>query len=316
MRKNILVKSLFLILFMLVQFVGLSQKSYKLVEQSSKEKPAWTKSSDPYLFQAIKVPTLEDAKNMVKSDLLSQIASSVASTISADVTVHKDEKIQGNTNEYNESVEIVINTKVAKMPALQGISLDKANIYWERYIDKKTKETSYDYYMLYPFSTFELQQLIDAYNAQEKAINDKIDNYRETLKSIDDIDVLVENISQMERMKKELVDDSDRCNRLNEIIRLYEKTVKNIYVEVVENYNHNNTGTLVIQLKHDEKVMKTKSLPNLKGVCARDFAKKHNDNKIVITFNTYDCYEQDDNYVEVRFSFGKAKLNNKICIKL
>ena len=117
-------------------------------------------------------------------------------------------------------------------------------------------------------------------------------------------------------MKKELVDDSDRCNRLNEIIRLYEKTVKNIYVEVVENYNHNNTGTLVIQLKHDEKVMKTKSLPNLKGVCARDFAKKHNDNKIVITFNTYDCYEQDDNYVEVRFSFGKAKLNNKICIKL
>lgn len=316
MRKNILVKSLFLILFMLVQFVGLSQKSYKLVEQSSKEKPAWTKSSDPYLFQAIKVPTLEDAKNMVKSDLLSQIASSVASTISADVTVRKDEKIQGNTNEYNESVEIVINTKVAKMPALQGISLDKANIYWERYIDKKTKETSYDYYMLYPFSTFELQQLIDAYNAQEKAINDKIDNYRETLESIDDIDVLVENISQMERMKKELVDDSDRCNRLNEIIRLYEKTVKNIYVEVVENYNHNNTGTLVIQLKHDEKVMKTKSLPNLKGVCARDFAKKHNDNKIVITFNTYDCYEQDDNYVEVRFSFGKAKLNNKICIKL
>ena len=316
MRKNILVKLLFLILFMLVQFVGLSQKSYKLVEQSSKEKPAWTKSSDPYLFQAIKVPTLEDAKNMVKSDLLSQIASSVASTISADVTVHKDEKIQGNTNEYNESVEIVINTKVAKMPALQGISLDKANIYWERYIDKKTKETSYDYYMLYPFSTFELQQLIDAYNAQEKAINDKIDNYRETLESIDDIDVLVENISQMERMKKELVDDSDRCNRLNEIIRLYEKTVKNIYVEVVENYNHNNTGTLVIQLKHDEKVMKTKSLPNLKGVCARNFAKKHNDNKIVITFNTYDCYEQDDNYVEVRFSFGKAKLNNKICIKL
>ena len=316
MRKNILVKSLFLILFMLVQFVCFSQKSYKLVEQSSKEKPSWTKSSDPYLFQAIKVPTLEDAKNMVKSDLLSQIASSVASTISADVTVHKDEKIQGNTNEYNESVEIVINTKVAKMPALQGISLDKANIYWERYIDKKTKETSYDYYMLYPFSTFELQQLIDAYNAQEKAINDKIDNYRETLESIDDIDVLVENISQMERMKKELVDDSDRCNRLNEIIRLYEKTVKNIYVEVVENYNHNNTGTLVIQLKPDEKVMKTKSLPNLKGVCARNFAKKHNDNKIVITFNTYDCYEQDDNYVEVRFSFGKAKLNNKICIKL
>ena len=202
------------------------------------------------------------------------------------------------------------------MPALQGISLTKANIYWERYVDKKTKETCYDYYMLYPFSTFELQELIDAYNANEKAINDKIDNYRTVLESIDNIDVLVENISQMERMKKELADDKERCNRLNEIIRLYEKIVKNIYVEVVENYNSNNTGTLVLQLKYDERIMKTQTLPSLKGVCARDFTKKHDDNKIVITFNTYDCYEQDDNYVEVRFSFGKARLNNKICIKL
>ena len=316
MRKSILVKSLFLILLVFVQFVGLAQNSYKLVEQSSKEKPSWTKSSDPYLFQAIKVPTLEDAKNMVQSDLLAQIASSVASTISADVTVHKDEKITDNTSEYNESIEVVIKTKVAKMPALQGISLTKANIYWERYVDKKTKETRYDYYMLYPFSTFELQELIDAYNANEKAINDKIDNYRTVLESIDNIDVLVENISQMERMKKELTDDKERCNRLNEIIRLYEKIVKNIYVEVVENYNSNNTGTLVLQLKYDERIMKTQTLPSLKGVCARDFTKKHDDNKIVITFNTYDCYEQDDNYVEVRFSFGKARLNNKICIKL
>ena len=67
------------------------------------------------------------------------------------------------------------------MPALQGISLSKAEIYWERYIHKKTKESFYDYYILYPFSEFELQELIDAYNAQEKAINDKIDNYRNIL---------------------------------------------------------------------------------------------------------------------------------------
>ena len=59
------------------------------------------------------------------------------------------------------------------MPALQGFSITKANIYWERYINKKTKETCYDYYMLYPFSPEELQELIDEYNAQEEAINDE-----------------------------------------------------------------------------------------------------------------------------------------------
>ena len=39
----------------------------------------------------------------------------------------------------------------------------------------------------------------DRLRAYKKAINDKIDGYRENLESIDDIDVLVENISQMER---------------------------------------------------------------------------------------------------------------------
>lgn len=309
-------KFVLIFLLSLVQLFGYSQNSYKLVEKSAKEKPSWTQSSNPYLFQAIKVPTLEDAKNLVRSDLLTQIASSVASTISTDITVHKDEKISGNTSEYNENIEIVIKTKVAKMPALQGIDLAKADIYWERYINKKTKETCYDYYMLYPFSSMELQELIDEYNAQEKAINDKINKYRENLENIDDIDVLLEYVSQMNRMKKELVDDNEKCNKLTEIVKLYEKTIKNIYIEVVDESNINNKGTMVIQLKHDDKIMKTKSLPQLKGVCARDFSKKHNGNEIIITFNTFDCYEQDDNYIEVRFTFGKVKLNKKISIKL
>ena len=94
------------------------------------------------------------------------------------------------------------------------------------------------------------------------------------------------------------------------------KMLKNIYVEVLENTNSNNIGTLVVQLKCDGKVMKTKSLPTPKGICARDFTKKHDGDKIIVSFNTYDCYEQDDNYVELRFSFGKAKLNSKININL
>lgn len=306
---------LLILLLSFLHIAGYAQK-YKLVEKSAKEKPSWTKSSNPYLFQAIKVATLEDAKNMVKSDLLNQIASSVATSISGDITVHRNEQISGNTSDYTEDVEVVIKTKVAKLPMLQGITLTKANIYWERYINKKTKETSYDYYMLYPFTDFELQELIAAYNEQERAIMEKIDFYRDNLEDIDNIDVMLENIAQMERMKQELADDFDKCNKLKDIIKLYEQTLKNIYVEVIENYNVDNKGILLIQLKHDEKVMKTKSLPQLRSACARDFSKKHNGNKMILTFNTFDCYEQDDNYVEVRFTFGKTKLIKKININL
>lgn len=304
-----------IVLLSFVHLAGFAQK-YKLVEKSAKERPSWTKSSNPYLFMAIKVATLEDAKNMVKSDLLSQIASSVASTISTDVTVRRNEQVSGKDSDYNEDIDVVIKTKVAKMPALQGITLTKANIYWERYINKKTKETCYDYYMLYPFSSFELQELIEAYNEQERAIDEKIDGYRDALEDIDNIDLMLENVAQMESMKKEFADDIARCNKLKDIIKLYEQTFKNIYVEVVENYNVNDKGVLLIQLKHDEKVMKTKSLPQLRSACARDFNKKHNGNQMELNFNTFDCYEQDDNYVEVRFTFGKTKLIKKINIKL
>ena len=310
------IKKLVLILLLsFVHLVGFAQK-YKLVEKSAKEKPSWTKSSDPYLFQVIKVATLEDAKNMVKSDLLSQIASSVASTISTDVTVRRNEQISGNTSDYNEDIDVVIKTKVAKMPALQGITLTKANIYWERYINKKTKGICYDYYMIYPFSSFELQELIEAYNEQEKVMNEKINGYRDALDGIGNIDVMLENIAQMERLKQELSDDLDKCNKLNDIIKLYEQALKNIYIDVVENYNVNDKGVLIIQLKHDEKVMKTKSLPQLRSACARDFNKKHKGNQIELNFTTFGCYEQDGNYVEVRFTLGKVKLIKKISIKL
>ncbi len=318
MKNNILV-----ILLLLLPFFGAAQKEYKLVEQNPEDKPSWlTKGTHrgELLIQANKVSTLEEAQNAVMSSLLNRIASSISVVVVGE-TVNKIDwttvELEGRTKEdFIQTIEQNTTTKIAKMPALQGISLTKAEVYWEKYIHKKTKETSYDYYILYPFSDFDLQELIDAYNAQEKAINDKIDGFRTSLDEIDNIDILLENVSQIKSMKEEFKDDYDKNSRLESILALYEKTIKDVYVEVVENYNENNKGTLVIQLKHDEKVMKTKSLPQLKGACARDFTKKHEGTKIILTFNTFDCYEQDDNYVEIRFTFGKKRLTKKVLINL
>ena len=117
----------------------------------------------------------------------------------------------------------------------------------------------------------------------------------------------------MKSMLKEYgEDDVTKYNKLKNNISLYENTIGNIYIDVLEN----KSGKLVIQLKHDEKILKTKSLPQLKGNCARDFTKKHNGNLIEIGFNTFDCYEQDDNYVEIKFNFGKKRIVNKVLINL
>ena len=304
--------------------IAIAQKDYKLVEQSSKEKPAWLSEGTHkgyFMVQANKVATLDEAKSNATLSLLNDIASSISVIVVGETVkdiVWEEVELNGQTQEqFIETIKTNTTTKISKIPALQGISIDlKGEIYWERYINKKTKESCYDYYILYPFSQFELEELVDAYNAQEKAINDKIESYRTALDKTDNIDALLENISQMKAMKEEHKDEYAKVSKLETIIALYEKTIKDIYIEIVDNYNKNNKGTLVIQLKHGEKVMKTKSLPKLGSECARDFNKRLDGDKIVITFNTFDCYEQDDNYVDVRFSFGKRKLVKKISINM
>lgn len=308
---------LFILLLLLPLFA--CSQNYKLVDQSSKNKPKWmTDGSYPetYFIQANKVATLEEGQNNVMTTLLNQIASAVAVQVTGETKNIIDwttVDLGGMTrDEYVQKVETNTSVKIAKMPALQGVSLSKAEIYWEKYSDKKTKETYYDYYILYPFSTSELQQLIDSYNAQEKALNDKIDDFRNQLDGIDDVSKLLTNIDDMKLLMKEIGEDDFKYARLSNVVKQYEQFVDNIDIHVVENKK----DVLIIQLVNDDVVMKTSSLPKLRGECARDFSTKHVGNRVEITFNTFDCYEQDDNYVEVRFNIGKKRLVKKIRINL
>ena len=158
----------------------------------------------------------------------------------------------------------------------------------------------------------DLQELMDAYNAQEKAVDDKIENFRKSLDNIDDVEALMENDSQMRAMKEEFKDDQTRVSQLNHTIEMYEQTIKDVHVKILES----NRNTIVMQLMHGERVMKTKSTPKFRSGCAKDFVSRHEGDKIVVTFDDFECYEQDDNYVEVWFRFGKVSLKEKVRINM
>ena len=312
MKKNILIW-----LIAVLPILGMAQNDYKLVEQSAKKKPEWCNfnSSRSYIFVKVeKAATIEEASAKAMNELLRKIAAAVAvqteaSDKSTMVYREKDGKV-----EYEDNIESVIETKFAKLPALHGITLSKADIYWERFIEKKTKETSYDYYVLYPFTEIDLREITEAYEEQEKALNDKINGYRDNLKYINDVDVLMENINEMKSMIKEMGESDVKSNALKDIISLYENVINNMYIEVLDN----NKDGMLIQLKHNDKVMKTKSLPQVKSDngCTRDFSVKHNGNNVKITYNTFDCYEQDDNYVEIKFTFAKKRIVKKVLVNL
>lgn len=323
LMNNDMKKNLIILIMFFLPILTVAQKDYKLVEQNPSKKPSWMTEGTGkgvFMVQANKMASLEEAQNAVMSSLLNSIASSISVHVTSETVDQIDWEVvelDGKTREeYIQTIETNTTLKIAKMPALQGISLSKAEVYWERYVHKKTKESYYDYYILYQFSGFDLQELIEAYNEQEKAINDKIDNYKNVLPEIDDIDVLLENVSHMKAMKEEYKDDYAKCSKLEATIAAYDKTIKDIYIEVVEIYNNDNKGSMVIQLMHGEKIMNTKSLPQLRSECARDFNRRHSGCQVVVTFNTFDCYEQDDNYVEIRYSLGKKKIIHKVNISM
>ena len=314
-------KVLYTVLMIVLSISLQAQKNLKLVEKSAKEKPDWIVNNSDYtrnffMVQANKAATIEEAQNSVMTTLMSQIASSVAVVITGELVNNTNwETVELNGKTKDEFIQTIKNnttTKIAKMPSLQGVSLIKAEAYWEHYVDKKTKEDYYDYYILYPFSSFELDELIAAYNAQERAYVEKIETYRNSLSEKNDVDVLLNDVKDMKNLLKEFDEVDSKYGSLQNVVSLYEKTISNIYIDIIENEN----SKLVIQLKYDEKVMNTTALPKLRSLCARDFTIKHSGDKIVLTFNTFDCYEQDDNYVEIRFNFGNKKIVKKVKINL
>ena len=247
-----------------------AQTKFKLEEQSSKSRPDWLTDNNykgAFMVQANGMASIEDAQNAVMTSLLNQIASSVAVEVTGETVSDVNWLTDNDKDVFSQNIQSSTITRIAKMPALQGISITKAQVYWEYYVNKKTNESYYDYYILYPFSMLELEELIDAYNKHEKKINDKIDGIENQLNGIEEISVALKNIDEMKLMMQGMDNGDLKYYRLKNVLKQYNKFIDDIHVEVIEN----NKDLIVLQLRYDERCLKATSLPKVTGDCARDF---------------------------------------------
>lgn len=292
-----------------------AQKDYKLIETSAKSKPSWLSEGNTqgyFMVQANKMSTIEEAQNAVMNSLLNQIASSVAVVVSGEVSTDVSWMTDDEKDVFTQNIQSSTVTKIARIPALQGISISKAEVYWELYQHRKTKEKLYDYYILYPFSPFELESLIESYNAMEEKIDKKIDEYENQLDKSNNLSDILDNVDEMKMMLNTLDDGDFKYYKLKKVIKQYANFINNVNVAVIEN----NKDVVVIQLKYHDRILETSLLPRVTGDCARDFEIKHDGANIEIHQNTFDCYEQDDNYITVRFNLRDKKIVKKIYINL
>ena len=300
---------------LLIPFCSIAQKKgFKMVESNPSEKPKWVteKERKEYIYVKGQEDTnLADAKNGALKVVVDDISQSVAVTVVGEIIDNSGIIIHGDKAEYEQILINNTKTILAKMPALQGIALQKADVYYERYYKKKTGEEYYRVYVKYPFSEFERRDLIDAYNAWVEEIKNRIKQYEDEVETVGSIENINKNISMLNGLKNEVGEESIQVHQINTVIELYNNIFKSIIIEQVVNVpNH-----IAVRMVYDGRVITTSQKPKITSACAVGFDVKYIGDVCHIYFDSQYCYAQDEPTVKVSFKAGNNRPSKEIRIK-
>lgn len=309
-------KKLLIIAFALIlPFCSVAQKKgFKMVESNPSEKPKWVmeKERADYIYvKGQEGSNLADAKAAAMKVVVDDISQSVAVVVEGEIIDKTVMNTYGDKSDYKQEYINNTKTKLAKMPAIQGIAIQKADVYYEHFYKKKTGEEYYMVYLRYPFSEFERKELIDAYNAHEKAIDDQIEKYKNEVETVGSIEDIEKNKLLLNGLKKEIGEDDSRIEKINTIIGLYNDINKSLRVELVEN----RPGHIAVRLVYKDRTITTAQKPNVTSSCAVGFDVRYSGDVCHIDFNSEWCYPQDEPTIKVSFRAGNSKPNKEIRIK-
>lgn len=290
------------------------KKGFKLAETNPTEKPKWVteKERPDYIYvKGQEGSNLADAKAAAMKVVVDDISQSVAVMVEGEIIDKTVMSVYGDKSEYKQEYINNTKTKLAKMPAIQGIAIQKADVYYEHFYKKKTGEEYYMVYLRYPFSEFERRDLIDAYNANEKEIDDKIKLYNDEIETVSNIEDINKNISLLNGLKNELGEEDSRIHQINTIIGLYNDIFKSIMVEIVEN----KPGHMAVRMVYKDRMITTSQKPRVTSACAMSFDVKYINGVCHVNFDSEYCYPQDEPTVKISFRAGNSTPNKEIRIK-
>ena len=308
-------KILIIALVMLLPVCMMAQKKgFKLAEANPTEKPKWVtdKENIDYIYvKGQEGATLADAKGAAMKGVVDEISQSVAVKVEGEIIDNAIMRVNNDQSEFQQEYINKTKTKLAKMPAIQGIAIQNADVYYERYYNKKSGEEYFVVYLRYPFSQFERRDLINAYNEQERLINEKIKTYMDAVETVSSIEEMTTNVALLNGLKKELDEEDSRINTITTAVNLYYDAYKSIIVEVVEN----RPGHMAVRLVYKGRQIITSQKPTISSDCANGFDVKYVDGVCHVDFDSSYCYPQDDPEIKISFRAGNYKAAKQIRIK-
>ena len=288
------------------------KKGFKLVEKSG-AKPEWVGQGfvkDYIIVQSDKA-TLDEAKADAMQKVRTEMAASVATNVKRVVDSYTLMEVENGESTTNATMSIASTSSIARMPAIQGVSITKADTYYEYFKNKKTGEEYYNLYVKYPFSQFDLVELVTAYELHEKELDENIQNYEDGLDSIETVEQVDAAIVALNALSEEVGSDDPRYHKIDGIVKRYNKVYDNIIIDLV----NKSSDKITVRLVYNGKTITTAQKPRMASNCATQFSVKSEGKNTVISYNSEYCYDQDDNYVEIRFKAGPKFVKEKIFFK-
>ncbi|MFI3285755.1 MAG: hypothetical protein R3Y08_03795 [Rikenellaceae bacterium] len=300
-------------LFLLVAACQVAQaQKMKLVERSAKTAPNWINNLERgYIIASSAESDLEVAKQSVLMEVKREIAQSIVSNVSVEYfSASVTTETQQEMAYASETIDVVRST-TDKIPFLQSISLSKiADFYWEKYYEKKSGATEFKYYIKYPFSSQELDDLVDEFNANQARINRTIEQMKQELESYTQIEDIAKNMGTLRALVPEFAAGDYRIKVVDELLNSYRDQYKYISVEEVENEDHR----VVLQPFVNGRAVTTSQIPLHKSNCADRITKNVSQGVIVVTYDDYVCRAGEDNWIDLTFKFGTYFVVAKIHI--
>lgn len=306
-------KFILTIFVIFISFFSFAQNNYKITQKSERNMPRWVNSVEKeFLIVSSTASDIEKAKAAVLENIKQQIAESVASRVVAETELSRtDLDINGN-NSYKQQLKTNIHSQTAKLPFMSEISLSKASqFYWEVRYYKSSKKSETFYAVKYPFSDFDMKKLVMEFQKHDKELNERLLNYENNLISISSIEDIDKAIVDLNAFLSEFLTADPRYKKVESIINNYRKQYDYI---VIDTYQAKK-GVIVATMTLNNNPITSQQKPLLKSNCASKIKYDVVGNIFTISYDDNGCYDEDENYIDIRFRTGNKYLNHRAFFK-
>jgi len=265
----------------------------KVLERSSKKQPTWTTQLERGFIVGIgKGTDVQTAQDNAMLHIKSQIVSSVADNIVSSSSLKTVEITVDKIATQFESFSSTISSESAQQDFLKGISTTNvSDTYWEKIQDKSTKAISYQYYIKYPFSSFDLDKLVAEFKMRDRELTEELERTIERLDTFTSIEELRECKSILSGLHTYFIDQRKVKAQAG-----IDRAVQLLQSVIIRNAG-STLGTLRYALYVDNRVITFSGRPTIKTPCTVIEDKKFGTEICELKYRYDECYGDIDNTI-------------------